>query len=67
MTGTVLIDGFVGARWNIQHNRGATLTIAPFARLTRQDRANVIDEGSRLLAFAAADASRHDVRLLAPR
>ena len=68
MTGTVLIDGFVGARWKTQRNNGVTaLTIEPFGRVTRQDRSNVIEEGRRLLAFAANGDSTHDVRFLDSR
>ena len=64
LVGTVLIDGFVGARWKIMRDRGqATLLVEPFERLRRQDRAALQEEGVRLLAFAAADASTHDVRL----
>jgi winged helix DNA-binding protein len=63
MTGTVLIDGFVGARWKLQHDRdAATLAVEALGRVTRQDRARVIEEGTRLLAFAAPDGSAHDVR-----
>jgi hypothetical protein len=65
MTGTVLIDGFVGARWKMQPERGAaTLTIHPFARLARHDRESLVDEGTRFLAFVAADAPVHDVRFV---
>jgi winged helix DNA-binding protein len=68
MTGTVLIDGFAGARWKTQRTDGVTtLMIEAFGRVTKQDRSSVIDEGRRFLAFAANDTSTHDVRFLDSR
>lgn len=62
--GTVLIDGFARARWEIVRQRPtATLLITPLKSLTNRDGAAVTDEGVRLLPFAAADAEKHDVRL----
>jgi len=59
---SVLIDGFVGARWQITRERGrAILVVDPFARLSAGDRVAVGEEGERLLAFAAADAQDRDV------
>ena len=63
-SGTVLIDGFWRATWRITRQRGAaTLNVATFDRLSGRQAAAVIEEGSRLLAFAAAGAGEHDVRL----
>lgn len=60
---TILVDGFVRGTWRIELARGtATLCITPFARLSREDRTALSDEGARLLAFAAADARRVDLR-----
>jgi hypothetical protein len=68
MTGTVLIDGFVGARWKIQEERrAATLTIEPLGPVTKQDRARVLEEGTRFLAFAASNAATSDIRFRDPR
>ena len=54
---SVLIDGFVGARWKIvREGTGATLIVEPFAPLTATDRTAVADEGERLLALVAPDA-----------
>jgi hypothetical protein len=64
LVGTVLIDGFVGARWKIVRERDkAVLIVEPFARLRRQDRAALADEGRRLLLFAEPDARTREVRI----
>jgi hypothetical protein len=58
-----LVDGFTNATWKIIRSRNtATLTIKPFKRLSKKDSAALTEEGARLLAFAAADASAHDVQ-----
>ena len=63
LPGTVLVDGRVAAMWSIERAKGAaTLVVTPFRRLTAADRASVADEGTRLLAFTAADAVDHDLR-----
>src|SRR2546430_3806768 len=50
--GTVLVDGSFRATWAIRRGDGrATLTVAPFVRLPRRDRAAVAGGGARLLAF----------------
>jgi hypothetical protein len=60
---SVLIDGFGAALWKIERDGDrAKLTVRPFKRLARQDRAAVAEEGARLLTFLAGDASAHDVR-----
>jgi winged helix DNA-binding protein len=61
--GTTLVDGFYRATWKITRANGAaTLVIQPLERLSKQERADVAEEGTRLLAFAAGDADRHSVR-----
>ena len=63
-TGTLLVDGFVQATWTIKRARdAATLTIEPLRRLSKADRVAVAEEGERLLAFAASEASRREVRI----
>jgi hypothetical protein len=53
LEGSVLIDGFVGAKWKISQDAArAVLTIAPLLRLRNSDRAAISEEGTRLLAFA---------------
>jgi hypothetical protein len=66
--GSLLVDGFLGGMWRITRERGkATLVIEPGGSWTRADRAAVTDEGARLLAFVAADARDHDIRVHRPR
>jgi len=43
---TVLVDGFVAATWSVE---GGRLSIEPLRRLTRAERAEVDEEGERLL------------------
>ncbi|MFF3763390.1 winged helix DNA-binding domain-containing protein [Streptomyces sp. NPDC001922] len=59
----VLVDGFIRAVWRIDRDGGtAALVVEPFEPLSRAEREAIGAEGSRLLDFAAPDAS-HDVRL----
>jgi hypothetical protein len=46
---TVLVDGLVAATWDLARDRD--LTITPLRRLTRQERANIDEEGERLVEF----------------
>jgi hypothetical protein len=63
LVGTVLIDGFLAARWKVvSRGTNATLTIEPFKRLRARDRIAVAEEGARLLAFFMEDVDGHDVR-----
>lgn len=62
MRPAVLVDGFVSATWKLtQTRRRASLTIAPFVRLSKKDKTALEREAKDLLDFAAADAE-HDVR-----
>jgi hypothetical protein len=49
---TVLVDGFVAATWNVDAKRG--LEIEPLRRLTRAERAEIDEEGERLVEFFAS-------------
>jgi hypothetical protein len=64
----VLVDGFARAVWTITREGGtATLVVEALGEpLPAADRAAVAQEGARLLAFAAADATGHDVRFTPP-
>jgi hypothetical protein len=64
--GTLLVDGFVHATWNVKKTRGgATLTIEPLRRLSKADRIEVSEEGERLLKFVAGELAARDVRITA--
>jgi Winged helix DNA-binding domain len=71
--GTFLVDGLHAGHWRIRRgpSEGTTkgkdraeLQLEPFGRLARSDRADLEVEGRALLAFAAGDATEHDVRVL---
>jgi Winged helix DNA-binding domain len=66
LPGVVLVDGFVRAAWKLARKSpapaAAALTIETFAPLSRSQRAEVIEEGQRLLAFATPEARRRAVR-----
>jgi hypothetical protein len=58
-----LVDGFVAGTWKIAVEKTrATLTLRPMRKLPRGARAELEDEGARLLAFFAPDATRAEVR-----
>ncbi len=60
---TFLVDGFVRGTWKIVRQKTrATLTLAPFERLSKRDRAALTSEGARLLAFAAGDTHADGIR-----
>jgi hypothetical protein len=62
LLGTVLIDGFAGARWKLVRARGsATVVVQPFVRLSAADRTALLEEGARLCAFVADDVADRDV------
>jgi hypothetical protein len=62
--GTVLIDGFVRAKWKITRSGGrATLEVKPLTRLPRRDVEALTEEGNRLLAFIAGEEENRDVRI----
>jgi hypothetical protein len=59
----VLVDGFVRGFWKIERGGDdATLVITPFKALPKGDRIALVEEGLRLLAFAAANTGARDVR-----
>ena len=54
--GTVLLDGMFGGTWRIFSDRdgdAVSLVIDPFAATADPERAELLEEGARLLAFAA--------------
>ena len=61
--GSVLVDGFGAARWRAELDGDrATLWVEPFSKIARTDRAEISEEGERLLAFLAPDADPRGVR-----
>jgi hypothetical protein len=59
---TALVDGRVAATWKIVRRRAAaTLEIEPLKRIARKDRAALVEEGERLLAFTDPDAATQRV------
>lgn len=59
---TFLIDGFVAGLWTITRKKStATLSITPFAKLTKKDRDALAIEGESLLRFAEEDAATYDI------
>ncbi len=66
-TGTVLIDGMLGATWKLMRDRtDLTLSVAPYEPLTTDDGQAIADEGERLLRFIDPTATGSTVRFEAP-
>ena len=66
LPGTVLVDGRVAAMWSVDRAKAAAVVVTPLRPLTGTERTAVGDEGARLLAFTAAEADDHDVRIVDP-
>lgn len=65
LPGTVLVDGLTAANWTISREKGrATITVEPFARLSRGEADAIGEEARQLLAFTDPGATQ-DIRLLA--
>lgn len=60
--GTFLVDGFLRGSWRITKQRkAATLTISPWAKVSKKDSAALAREGERMLEFAAPTADTKEV------
>lgn len=60
---TILVDGFVRGAWKVETKKGeASLTITPFAALTKENRTALNDEGERLVRFVANEAKAFKVQ-----
>jgi hypothetical protein len=61
----ILIDGFACGIWRIERERNsAALVIEPFMPLSHADTIALTEEGTKLLAFAAASFRTHHVHIL---
>ena len=66
MRATVLVDGFARASWSVVNDgKKASLVIAPFERLRRDERASLVGEGERLLAFMVPEAAKRVIEIRA--
>jgi hypothetical protein len=64
---TILVDGFVCGAWKIEKTQNAaTLVIEPIAKLTKPERAALIEEGERLVRFVEATDKSFAVRFASP-
>ncbi|HEU0004550.1 MAG TPA: winged helix DNA-binding domain-containing protein [Terriglobia bacterium] len=64
---TILVDGFVCGAWKIEKTKNAaTMVIEPIAKLTKPERAALIEEGERLVRFVEATAKSFAVRFTTP-
>lgn len=60
---TILVDGFVRGAWKTETKKGATtMTIRPFAPLTKQNIASLTEEGEKLVRFVEPDAKTYSVQ-----
>jgi hypothetical protein len=60
---TFLVDGFVAGTWKVERSKTkAALVVEPFGTLKRTQRAQLAEEGDRLLRFVEEDATTFDVR-----
>ena len=63
VSASFLVDGFVRGVCKIEKTKNvAALVIEPFEKLSKQDRAELIGEGERLIRFVEANAKSHEVR-----
>jgi hypothetical protein len=59
----VLVDGFTAGRWRIEDGKAeSVLRIELFDKVAKSVTGALVDEGERLLAFAAKSAAR-DIRI----
>ncbi|NIK67806.1 MULTISPECIES: winged helix DNA-binding domain-containing protein [unclassified Paenibacillus] len=59
---TILLNGYIEGLWSIERNSGqAALLIDPFRPLTQEEQLDLMQEGEKLLKFAAPGVS-HEIR-----
>jgi hypothetical protein len=65
MKGFILVDGFASATWQVtREGKAATLQVHLYKPISRPDRAELRDEGARLLTFMHPTASTRRLRFL---
>jgi DNA glycosylase AlkZ-like len=63
--GTFLVDGRVRGLWKIERARDrAAIVIEPLTPLTKEEHAEVANEGMRLVAFVAPDSNTLDLQII---
>ena len=61
---TVLVDGMVAGTWAlVAKPREAVVTVAPFGRIARAAKAEILEEGERLARLLAPEARAHGARV----
>jgi hypothetical protein len=64
MLGTVLVDGFVSARWDVTQSRvAASLRIEQMRTLSADEKDAITAEGERLLEFMAPDVESRNLEI----
>ncbi len=62
---TILVDGFAAGAWTTERvKQTARLVISPFEALSKPHRAELTEEGERLVRFIEPDATAHEVRIV---
>lgn len=60
---TFLVDGRVAGQWDVERKQGeSTLVLDPYGKVPRAVKAELIEEGARLVRWHEPDASSHAVR-----
>ena len=61
----VLLDGFACGTWKMERTSGRTdLVVEPFGPMAQHDRADLAEEGGRMLVFAERDVDVGEVRFV---
>ncbi|MFE6148866.1 winged helix DNA-binding domain-containing protein [Streptomyces sp. NPDC057889] len=62
--GTILLDGFVAGAWRVDRTRTATaVDVQLFSPVSKRQRAELVEEGERLLLFASDGAAPRELRI----
>jgi hypothetical protein len=62
--GQILVDGFLTARWRTATDERGRLVVQPYRPLTASERAEIAEEGEKLIAFLETEEPRRGVRFL---